>query len=184
MHHTDVPHFEEAGRRNPVTPADRMPAREYGIALDYLVFACVDIALTYQNQVLLAKRSRYPRKGGWWIVGGRMVAGESPLEAVARKVGEEAGLVSIDPDRFIYLGAYSTCFAKRDQEPAKNGSHSVNLTYQLELMAKEQSQLLLNDEYDDRQWVAFKDVKQLIDMENELDRALLKIVRDLMLAQS
>ncbi len=184
MHHTDVPHFEEAGRRNPVTPADRMPAREYGIALNYLVFACVDIALTYQNQVLLAKRSRYPRKSGWWILGGRMVAGESPLSAATRKVAEEAGLVSLEPKRFVYLGAYSTCFAKRDQEPAENGSHSVNLTYQLELTSEEQAQILLNDEYDDWQWVAFGRVGQLLDPTIALDQALLNIVRELISVQS
>ncbi len=63
----DVPHFEEEGRANPINPGDRMPAKEYGLALDYLVFACVDLVFTCGNQVLLAKRPSIPGSpGGLW----------------------------------------------------------------------------------------------------------------------
>ena len=58
---------------------------EYSKVLDTIVFACVDIILTYENKVLLAKRNVEPQKD-WWIIGGRMFPGESPQETAVRKV--------------------------------------------------------------------------------------------------
>lgn len=156
-----------------------MPLEAYAIALDYIVFTCVDIAFTYQKQILLAKRNRYPRKS-WWIVGGRMMAGESPLEAVCRKAWEEAGLKELSPERFRFIGAYSTCFALRDQEPVQHGSHTVNLTYQIELTEVEKTQLVLTQaEYDaEWHWVAWDSVEGLL-KDNALDQCLLNIVQNL-----
>lgn len=175
-----VLHFAETGRRNPTTPADRMPEPAYAIALDYLVFTCVDIVFCHQGSILLARRNRYPRKT-WWIIGGRMVAGESPLEAVQRKAQEEAGLANLVGDRFRFLGVYSTSFACREQAPRNHGSHSVNLTYAIELTDAEKANLqLISSEYDpDYQWVALDQVMHWINPNDSLDQALLAIVHDL-----
>ncbi|UBF24425.1 NUDIX hydrolase [Kovacikia minuta CCNUW1] len=176
MFHLDVPHFEEEGRVNPITPEDKLPTREYGMALDYLVFTCVDLAFTYRSQILLARRTQYPRKS-WWMMGGRMVAGESPIAAAQRKASEEAGLSNLNPERFGYVGVYSTCFAFRQQEPMHHGSHSVNLTYQVVLTEAEKKQMKLNQEYSDWQWIEFDAVEQLLDFNNILDRALFTVVQ-------
>jgi ADP-ribose pyrophosphatase YjhB (NUDIX family) len=175
----DVPHFEEEGRVNPVSTEARMPPKEYSLALDYLVFTCVDLAFTWNDRIVLARRNQYPRKS-WWIMGGRMVAGESPIAAAQRKASEEAGLNNLEPERFEYAGVYSTCFALRNQEPMQNGSHSVNLTYQIALTEAEKDQVKLNQEYDAAwKWVEFEAVNQLLDLNNILDRALFTILQTL-----
>lgn len=178
MTRSEIPHFEEEGRVNPITVADRMPADTYAVALDYLVFTCVDVVLSCQNQVLLARRNQYPRKS-WWILGGRMVAGESPLDTAQRKVLEEAQLGAIAPTRFQYVGAYSTCFTWRNQPPSHHGSHSVNLTYCLELTPAEKGQVNLNQEYQpDWQWISLSAVGQLLDAQSVLDQALVTVIQD------
>lgn len=175
----NVLHFAEAGRVNPKTAADRMPEQEYAAALDYLVFTCVDLVFRFQHQILLARRNCYPRKS-WWIVGGRMVAGESPLDTAQRKAGEEAGLDILDGDRFQFIGVYSTSFAFREQAPSHHGSHSVNLTYLVELTEVETQHLqLVATEYEaDYRWVELDQVINLIDPNDALDQALLAIVHD------
>jgi ADP-ribose pyrophosphatase YjhB (NUDIX family) len=156
-----------------------MPEQEYAAALDYLVFTCVDLVFLYQRQILLARRNHYPRKA-WWIVGGRMVAGESPLETAQRKAAEEAGLDTLNGDRFQFVGVYSTSFAFREQAPSHHGSHSVNLTYLVELTEAEQQHLqLIATEYEaDYCWVTLDQVMTLVDPDDSLDQALLAIVHD------
>ncbi len=111
-----------------------------------------------------------------------MIAGESPIAAAQRKASEEAGLGYLDPERFHYIGTFSTCFAFRNQQPIHNGSHSVNLTYQIALTKAEKDQVRLNQEYDsDWKWVEVEDVSHLLDLNNALDRALLGVIRSLAL---
>lgn len=176
----DIPHFAETGRRNPVAFLERMPEATYAVALDHLVFTCVDIAFLHQNHLLLARRKRYPRRT-WWIIGGRMIAGETPIDAAQRKAAEEAGLANLGSDRFQLIGVYSTSFAFREQEPICNGSHSVNLTYQIVLTELEKQALkLTNQEYEsDYQWLPLEQVAELVDQDSSLDQSLLKIVQDI-----
>jgi ADP-ribose pyrophosphatase YjhB (NUDIX family) len=157
-----------------------MPEVDYSSALDHIVFTCVDIAFLHDNQLLLAKRNRYPRKS-WWIIGGRMVAGENPIETAQRKAAEEAQLKDLAIERFQYIGVYSTSFAFREQAPSHHGSHSVNLTYQV-MLSKPETHLLqlTSSEYDsDYQWVQLDQISQLTDASDPLDQALLQVVQDL-----
>lgn len=177
--HSGIPHFQESTRIHPAIPGDRLPSALYSSALDYLVIACVDIVFTHKTQVLLAKRDRPPR-ASWWIIGGRMTAGEAPLEAAQRKVHEEAHLSNIDPSRFHLVGVYSTCFATRHQPPQQHGLHSLNITYQLELTAAEQAQIVLSpEEYSTSRWVDRQQVSTLLEAHDILDNALLKVIHDL-----
>jgi ADP-ribose pyrophosphatase YjhB (NUDIX family) len=167
-----VPHFEESGRFNPVSAQDKMPAQEFGIALDYLVLTCVDLVLVNRDRILLAQRHQYPRPS-WWVIGGRMSAGESPLQAAQRKAWEEAHL-SLPPERFHYLGAFSTCFARRAQEPQHHGLHSVNLTYQVSLADTETTQIRLVDtEYTAiYQWADCNTMQKILDPDDSIDQVL------------
>lgn len=174
-----VPHFEEARRHAPTSPTDRLPEAIYATALDYLVITCVDLVLTRGDRVLLAKRNREPHPG-WWLIGGRMAAGESPAMVVQRKATEEAGLVNLAIDRFQFIGVYSTCFARRSQPPQKHGLHSVNLTYQLELTDQEMPNVqLVSSEYDEWQWFHKNDIETVLKPELAIDQALLRIIQDL-----
>ncbi len=163
---------------NPVSPDDRMPEATYSTALDFLVFACVDLVFTHQHQILLAKRNTEPRSS-WWLVGGRMVAGEAPTDTAKRKAQQEAQLDNLNADRFQYIGVYSTCFATRRQAPQHHGSHSLNVTYQIELTAEEREQVnLRSDEYDTWQWIDLEDVSSLLKLDDAMDQALLRVVSD------
>jgi ADP-ribose pyrophosphatase YjhB (NUDIX family) len=171
----EVQHFEEKGRIN---HEGYLPSEEYSRALDYLVIACVDVAFLHDNKILIGKRNVYPKKG-WWIIGGRMISGESPVKTAQRKAFQEAGL-EIDLTRYVYINAYSTCFAQRSQEPQNNGLHSINLTYLLLLNDHEKEQIkLINTEYEDLRWIKLDQVGSFIDVNDELDRALLQIVQDI-----
>jgi ADP-ribose pyrophosphatase YjhB (NUDIX family) len=170
-------HYQDSDRHNPTTPADRLPTSLYSQALDHLVIACTDILLTHQTQIFLAKRNAPPRPS-WWIIGGRMAAGESPLAAATRKLLEEVAL-DIAPDRLSYIGVYSTCFSTRQQPPTQNGLHSLNLTYQLELTSHEKSALKLSPtEYAQGEWMKRERLSTLLNPTIALDQALLKIIQE------
>lgn len=172
-------HFREPERVDPITTADRLPAEVYNIALDHLVIACVDVVFTYQNQVLLAQRNRYPRSS-WWIIGGRMVSGEDPKQTAIRKAAQELGIESLSADRLQYIGCYSTCFAFRHQAPEQHGSHTLNLTYRAELTAHERENILICPaEHQTWQWFKLDQVVCLLDIEQTMDRALLRVMQDL-----
>lgn len=146
----DVPHFAESLSNEPRSPI-YLPSRAYGLALDALVITCVDVLFIQGETLLLGKRRMFPRPD-WWLIGGRMMAGESPLAAVQRKVREEAGL-RITGDRYQFLGVYSTRFAQRSQPPQEQGLHSVNLTYWVEVSTAEQAAIVLTpQEYADYRW--------------------------------
>lgn len=157
-----------------------MSEAAYSSALDHLVFTCVDIAFLYGDRLLLAKRKHYPRRS-WWIIGGRMVAGESPIETAQRKASEEAQLHHLAAQRFQYIGVYSTSFSLREQAPMHHGSHSVNLTYQVALSESETHLLQLTSrEYDpDYHWIPLEQISALVDADSPLDQALLQMVQHL-----
>jgi ADP-ribose pyrophosphatase YjhB (NUDIX family) len=173
-----LPHFQEPDRLNPASSGDRLPTQIYSQALDHLVIACVDIVLTHQTEIFLAKRN-YPPRPSWWILGGRMVAGEAPLAAATRKIKEEAAL-NIAGDRLQFIGVYSTCFADRQQPPQQNGLHSLNITYQLEVTTIEKAHLKLSTtEYERGEWMSGDRICSLLDNQIVMDNALLQIVQDL-----
>lgn len=47
------------------------------------------------RRLLLIRRGREPQAGSWSLPGGRIEAGETPVEAVAREVAEETGLLVV-----------------------------------------------------------------------------------------
>lgn len=174
----DVLHFEEVGRVNPAPPDARLPEATYQSALDHLVFACTDIVFVHNQAVLLGKR-KHPPRDSWWIVGGRMAAGEHPKEAARRKATQEAGLEDVALDRFQCIGVYSTCFATRHQPPSHHGSHSLNITYRLEVTPAEKARLTLrSDEYETWEWLELSQAKDWLNIYDPLDQALWQVLRD------
>jgi ADP-ribose pyrophosphatase YjhB (NUDIX family) len=176
-----VPHFEELSfslSRDQQTGCWFIPEQVFGQALDALVITCVDLMILCDRQLLLAKRNRLPRTS-WWVVGGRMFPGESPIQTAQRKAQDEAGL-NLERDRFRFVGVYSTVFAQRAQPPQANGLHSVNLTFSVELSAIEKAQVALTDaEYESWRWVDRAQVLPLLDQTQPMDRCLERIIQDL-----
>jgi colanic acid biosynthesis protein WcaH len=70
-----------------------IPAEQYKHIIEVLPILCVDVIITNtRGEYLLIKRANEPRKGEWWVIGGRLLKGETLEEAVVRKVWEETSL--------------------------------------------------------------------------------------------
>ncbi len=69
-----------------------IPQKLYNQILKAVPITCVDVAIRFENRVLLVKRQDHPAKGQWWVPGGRVVKGEMMVEAAIRKAKEEVGL--------------------------------------------------------------------------------------------
>ncbi len=70
-----------------------IPAEQYKQIIEVLPILCVDIVIkNTRGEYLLIKRANEPRKGQWWVIGGRLLKGETLEEAVVRKVWEETSL--------------------------------------------------------------------------------------------
>lgn len=54
---------------------------------------CVGGIVRYDGRLLLVRRGQEPARGTWSVPGGRVETGESDLEATAREILEETGLV-------------------------------------------------------------------------------------------
>ena len=66
--------------------------KQYLQVLENLPILCVDIIVqNAKGEYLLVKRNNEPKKSRWWVVGGRLLKGESLEQAVVRKVKEETG---------------------------------------------------------------------------------------------
>ncbi|MGD1852148.1 MAG: NUDIX domain-containing protein [Cyanophyceae cyanobacterium] len=174
MNGSEVSHFSEG---LPPFPRAFLDSERYGQALDVLVIACVDVVLVWGDRILLGKRNQPPRPH-WWVIGGRMLHGESPLEAVQRKLQEEAGLAGIEENRLDFIGVFSTRFSERSQPPIRHGLHSVNLTYRLQLTDAEAEMIQLDSaEYGRSHWWRATEVNNLLDPEATMDQALERMVQ-------
>jgi colanic acid biosynthesis protein WcaH len=70
-----------------------IPAEQYQQIIQVLPILCVDVVITNtRGEYLLIKRANQPRKGEWWVIGGRLLRGETLEGAAVRKVREETSL--------------------------------------------------------------------------------------------
>ena len=70
-----------------------IPTEQYKQIIEVLPILCVDVVVTNtRGEYLLIRRANEPRKGQWWVIGGRLLKGETLEEAVVRKVKEETSL--------------------------------------------------------------------------------------------
>ena len=102
----------------------------------------VSAGIFRDGKILLVRRAREPSKGVYTFPGGRVEFGESLMEALAREVREETGLMI----EVIGLAGF------REALPAKTGGHGhfVILPFAARWVANE---VTLNDELDDAQWL-------------------------------
>ena len=83
-----------------------IPLDKYTKILEDLPIYCVDIIIKNdQEEYLLIKRNNEPKKGEWWVVGGRALKGETAKEAAIRKVKQETDLQvrTIEPVGYFEL---------------------------------------------------------------------------------
>jgi colanic acid biosynthesis protein WcaH len=87
-----------------------IPRKPYGKMIEVLPILCVDIIVINQSgEYLLVKRENEPRKGQWWVIGGRIIKGETARRAAHRKLREEAAM---DAAALIPVGYYEALAQK------------------------------------------------------------------------
>ena len=70
-----------------------IPTEQYTQIIEVLPILCVDVVVqNSRGEYLLIKRANEPRKDQWWVIGGRVLKGETLEEAALRKVSEETAL--------------------------------------------------------------------------------------------
>ena len=70
-----------------------IPESKYASIIEVLPILCVDIMIqNADGEYLLIQRAREPLQGEWWVIGGRVLKGETLVEAAIRKVKDETNL--------------------------------------------------------------------------------------------
>ncbi len=91
---------------------------------------CIDIIIIFENKYLLVKRKENPLKNNWWVPGGRILLGETSLEAAKRKLDEELNLKNFE-DLKMY-GIYEDIFKESSFGKHLYHTHSIVFTIELD----------------------------------------------------
>lgn len=103
-----------------------IPLEQYKQILEVLPILCVDVVITNpRGQYLLVKRKGEPLKGQWWVVGGRVLKGETMEQAVVRKVKAEVGLTLMN---LRPIGFYEEVFSDAPFD-VQSGLHAVSVVF-------------------------------------------------------
>ena len=105
---------------------------------------CVDLLIQKDKEFLLVKRKNSPLRGKFWIVGGRVLLGEDPLEAAHRKAKEEVGL---ELDGITFVGYLSDIFNKNSFESTEY--HTISIVY---LCHPKHTNVMLDDQSSEWKW--------------------------------
>lgn len=121
-----------------------MSESAYSEALTSLVIVCTDVLLVNRvnKTVYLAKRRSKPMND-WWLIGGRMYAGELPEESMARCFKRETS-VEIEKNRFKFVALNRYFFKDRQQTPQNIGCDSLCYTFILEPTKEELNKISLD----------------------------------------
>lgn len=122
----------------------------YAAAMESMVVVNADAVIinSYRRTIYLARRCVKPWKG-WWMIGGRVFAGELPEDSMQRCFQRETSLY-IEKDRFRLIGMYRYLWKDREQEPQSAGSDNLGYTFAVELSEQEllaATQMLDRKEY-------------------------------------
>jgi colanic acid biosynthesis protein WcaH len=108
--------------------------------------ACVDVAIIKDNKILLGRRTNKPAQGQYWLPGGRVLKGETRVEAVHRKIKQETGL---EINVLAELGTDETLFP---DGPFGGPTHTINTIFLAELAGADT--LIADSQNDTLEWFA------------------------------
>lgn len=144
-----LPHFVTGTYTRNATFLDD---HEYGRALDCFVKGCADLLLTDdRGMMLMGKRKVHPQPD-WWVLGGRMRAGDTVEESAGRNCKRETGL-SIAPSRWQFVCCQTMVWQFRKQAPAGNGTADFGVIMTAQITAQERDAMnMCSEEYESFGW--------------------------------
>jgi len=102
-----------------------LPQDYYKDLIKLVPVLCVDVIITNPDgQYLLVKRKNDPKKGHWWVIGGRLNHFEEAVDAAKRKALEEA---SVQLNDLSFVGFYQGFFGK--SAFGNHKYHTVSLVF-------------------------------------------------------
>lgn len=102
-----------------------LPIEFYREVVNVLPILCVDAVIVDKGEFLLIRRKLKPKKGKWWVPGGRVLKGETMEMALKRKVKEEIG---IDVKVLMPLGYYEESFDE-NESGFESGIHTLSIVF-------------------------------------------------------
>jgi len=103
-----------------------IPEEEYARIMEVIPILCVDVAVrNAKGEYLLVRRANEPLKGQWWVIGGRVLKGETLEQAAVRKIREEVGL---DVGSVTSIGYYEDAF-ETNRFGSPTPLHSVSAVF-------------------------------------------------------
>lgn len=105
----------------------------YRSIIDVLPILCVDIVMKAEDKFVLVKRRNEPLKGRWWVPGGRVLKGESIIQAAQRKSREELGIQS----RVLGAMGYYEKHFKKNEYSLDSGVHTISIVVVSEPLSME-----------------------------------------------
>jgi len=103
-----------------------IPLNKYSKITEVMPILCVDVlAQDAQGEYLLVKRLNPPKKNKWWVIGGRVLKGESLKEAVRRKLRQEAGLEA----KNIRLAGYFELVNDKNPFGLRSKYHTISVVF-------------------------------------------------------
>lgn len=128
-----------------------IPEEVFGACLDRLPQVCVELVVTHEDGVLLARRVNEPAAGEWFWPGSRLYKGERLTDAVDRVARDELGLRVQTEQR---LGVHEHFWDTTSVEGA-DSRHTVNVVYRVH--PEDEFAVTLDDQHDDWRLLADPD---------------------------
>jgi len=120
-----------------------IPEETFAECLDRLPQVCVEVVVTHDGGVLLARRTNPPAEGEWFWPGGRLYKGER-LAAAARRVAREELGLAVELDGRLGVEEHFWETAAPDSADSR---HTVNVVY--EASPVDGLDVTLDDQHDD-----------------------------------
>lgn len=116
----------------------RLSDAEYAAAISGFVIYCVDVILIDRERKVfyLARRRSKPMGDRYWVIGGRVLVGQTAHEAVCSKLRGETQL-TVAEERLEFVTCIEYRWKDRQQTPQDAGCHAFAQIFALEVSDEE-----------------------------------------------
>jgi len=140
-----------------------LPAYKYLQAIELTQVVSIDlICKDQQGRVLVGKRKNEPARGTWFVPGGRVYKGETPIEAIPRLSMNEIGFLIYKSEcKFIGVNdhIYNTNFQEEvDEHKSLIPTHYVCLAYEVTVDPEKLNLQQFDIQHDGMRWMTHEEI--------------------------